>query len=395
MPSDSNNQLEQALHDAHRNQSLLDATIKSSASGVVVCDLELNFVLVNPAAKKLLGKISELGPEHWNESLGLFESEDGRLFEPEELPLARALGGESTDRMELLIRNGVDAEPIWVEANGTQILGLNNEPLGAVTIFNDVTLELKERARLVDLQERTQQETKQALARAGRLASIGTFAAGIAHEINNPLAAIMLTSELAKTRLDLGALSNEQLDEVFEDIKQQVDRCAKIVKGVLLFANNETMERNVCSIHEIATEATKLIKFEATKRKIDIRILEVDGPEPLVNVNETEIGQVIGSLLANSIDASEDESTIEIGIQTTGNRVVCSVVDSGAGMSPEQEQAVFDPFFTSKRTAGGTGLGLSMSHSIIANHGGEIWIEKTELGKGTTFSFSLPRSSKR
>lgn len=391
MNSESENQLEQALHEAHRTQSLLDATIKSTASGVVVCDLDVNFVLVNPAAENILGKISELSPEHWNESLGLFESEDGRLFETHELPLARATGGETVDRMELLVRNGVDEDPIWVEANATQILGLNNEPLGAVTVFNDVTLEKKERERLREQQEQTQRETRQVLSRAARLASVGTLAAGIAHEINNPLAAIMLATELAKARMEMGQLSNAQLDEVFADIKQQVNQCADIVKGVLKFSNNDTVERNACSVREIAVKAIKLVKFKARKRRIDIRMHDVvDGPEPLVSVDETEITQVVGSLLSNSIDASPDESVVEIRIRNAGSRVICSVVDSGSGMNPEQEQRVFDPFFTSKRTAGGTGLGLSMSHSIIASHGGEIWIDRTEPGKGATFCFSLP-----
>lgn len=384
MNSESEKQLKQALHDAHRTQSLLDATIKSTASGVVVCDLDINFVLVNPAAEKILGKVAEFGPERWSDSLGLFKSENERLFESHELPLARAIGGEIVDRMELLVRNGVDEEAIWVEANATQILGLDNEPIGAVTVFNDVTLEKRERERLREQQQ-------QVLGRAARLASVGTLAAGIAHEINNPLAAIMLATELGKARMEMGQLSNAQLDDVFTDIKQQVNQCADIVKGVLKFANNDAVERSACSVREIAGKAKKLVKFKARKRKIDIQIRSVvDGPEPLVNVDETEITQVIGSLLSNSIDASPDESVVEIRIRNAGSRVICSVVDSGTGLNPEQEQRVFDPFFTSKRTTGGTGLGLSMSHSIIASHGGEIWIDKTKPGKGTTFCFSLP-----
>ena len=521
MESEAKTQLEKALQDQHRTQILLDATIESTVSGVVVCDLDLNFIVVNPAARKMLGKVSDLGPDLWDDSVGLFESEDGRLFEQHELPLFRACRGESIDRMELLLRSGDNRKPIWLEANATQILGLNDEPLGAVTVFNDITLERKSREGLRDLHKQTesklvasnrqldevlntipeaiwrgvqkdgefeftyfspgieaiigfgpdeltdgsqrfdekvhqedreqvrqlfsdislgevedteveyrlihadgstrwilnriravttddllvvqgiisditgQRETTQALARAERLASIGTLAAGIAHEINNPLAAIMLTSELAKTRLGMGGLSEAQFEEAFDDIKQQVDRCAKIVKDVLMFANNETLEREVSSVCAIAHESKKLIRLEANKRKIEIQIHESGDAKLFANVNATEIGQVIVNLLANAIEASPDGSKIEVVFRNEGDHVICSVVDCGSGMDPKAKQSVFDPFYTSRRTDGGTGLGLSLCHSIVSNHGGEIWVEKSELGKGTTFSFSLPMASEQ
>ena len=516
MESEAKTQLEKALQDQHRTQILLDATIESTVSGVVVCDLDLNFVVVNPAARRMLGKVSDLGPDHWDETVGLFESEDGRLFERHELPLFRACRGESIDRMELLVRSGDDRDPIWLEANATQILGLNDEPLGAVTVFNDITLERKSREGLRDLHKQTEsklvdsnrqlddvlntipdaiwrgvqtdgefeftyfspgieaitgsrpdvltdgterfdekvhqedrervnlllseislgqsedteveyrlihadgstrwivnriravttadslvvqgiisdvtghRETKQALSRAERLSSIGTLAAGIAHEINNPLAAIMLTSELAKTRFGMGGLSEVQFEEAFEDIKQQVERCAKIVKDVLMFANNETLEREVRSVCAIAHESKKLIQLEARKRKIEIEIHDSGEAKPVANVNATEICQVIVNLLANAIEASPDGSKIELVFRNEGDFLICSVIDFGSGMDPKARQSVFDPFYTSRRTEGGTGLGLSLCHSIISNHGGEIWVEESELGKGTTFSFSLP-----
>ena len=133
--------------------------------------------------------------------------------------------------------------------------------------------------------------------------------------------------------------------------------------------------------------------MEANKRKIEIQIHESGDAKLFANVNATEIGQVIVNLLANAIEASPDGSKIEVVFRNEGDHVICSVVDFGSGMDPKAKQSVFDPFCTSRRTDGGTGLGLSLCHSIISNHGGEIWVEKSELGKGTTFSFSLPMAS--
>ena len=508
--------LEAALNEGHRTKSLLDATIKSTASGVVVADLDVNFILINPAGRRLLGKVAELGPDHWNDSLGLFESEDGRLFNENELPLSRACQGETVNRMELLIRNGVSDQPIWLEANATQILDLEDQPIGAVTVFNDVTSEKKSRQGLRDLQIQTQsklldsnrqldevlntiqeaiwrgvqtkdgfrfmyfspgieritgfkpdqlterldiwnshvhcedrqrlnqlitkitsgkidgaeieyrlihsdgstrwvqnrirsvtsgesrlvqgimsditseRDAKLAFARAERLASVGTLAAGIAHEINNPLGAMLVTTELGRRHLDTESFSKQQIGTLLDDVVEQIERCSKIVDGVLKFASNEPTARSVESLNPIASQSKGLINFKATKRNIQIVVYQSESTEPLANVNETEIGQVIVNLLANAIDASPDGSRIDLYIRAENDRVVLSVVDQGSGMTPEMEMAAFDPFFTTKRECGGTGLGLSMSHRIIENHDGEIWIEKTAPQQGTTFSFWLP-----
>ena len=508
--------LEAALNEGHRTKSLLDATIKSTASGVVVADLDVNYILINPAGRKLLGKVAELGPDQWDQSVGLFESEDGRLYREDELPLGRACRGETVSRMELLIRNGVSDEPIWLEANATQILDLDDQPIGAVTVFNDVTSEKKSRESLRNLQIQTasklidsnrqldevlntiqeavwrgvqtengfrfmyfspgieritgfkpdqlterldiwdshvhpedrqrlnqliteitsgktdsevieyrlihsdgstrwvqnrirsvtrgesrlvqgilsditsERDAKLAFARAERLASVGTLAAGIAHEINNPLGAMLVTTELGRRRLDSELLSKEQMGTLLDAVAEQIERCSKIVEGVLKFASNETTARSVGSLNPIADQSKDLIRFKAAKRNIEITVHESKSTEPLANINETEIGQVIVNLLANAVDASPDGSRIDLYIRTTNDRVILSVVDNGSGMTPETEMAVFDPFFTSKRESGGNGLGLSMSHRIIENHNGEIWIEKTAPQQGTTFSFWLP-----
>ena len=508
--------LEAALNEGHRSKSLLEATIKSTASGVVVADLNVKYVLINPAGRRLLGKLADLGPEHWNQSLGLFESEDGRLYDEIELPLSRACRGQSVKRMEMLIRNGVSERPIWLEANATQILDLNGEPIGAVTVFDDITIERKTREGLRELQIQTasklldtnhqleevlnsidetvwrgvqtddgfrfvfvspgiekisglkpeeltdklgvwdscvhpedlkpvnklfsevasgkvevgeidfrikhsdgsihwvhnrirptvkdgekyvhgimsditkERNARLSFARAQRLASVGTLAAGIAHEINNPLGAMLMTTELGKRHLENGTLSKEQTCTLLDDVAKQIERCADIVEGILKFASDQSTSRKIASLNPICYASTEMIEFKAKKRNIKFVIHENETGQPLAKVNETEIGQVVVNLLANAVDASPDDSSIEIFTRIEGDRVVVSVVDQGTGMTPQQEMSAFDPFFTSKRETGGTGLGLSMSHRIIENHNGEIWIAKTAPNKGSTFSFWLP-----
>ena len=239
----------------------------------------------------------------------------------------------------------------------------------------------------------SERDAKLSFARAERLASVGTLAAGIAHEINNPLSAMLMTIELGKRRHENGTLFKEEVVDVFEDVAKQIERCAEIVEGVLKFASDETSSRNIEPLEPIFHESRELIKFKAQKRKIEIVVHESESPQPLANINATEIVQVVANLLANAVDASPNGSRIDIFTRTENDRVIVSVVDYGLGMTLEEEQSAFDPFFTSKRETGGTGLGLSMSHRIIANHYGEIWIEKTTPNEGTTLSFWLPLAS--
>ena len=237
-----------------------------------------------------------------------------------------------------------------------------------------------------------ERDAKMTLARAERLSSLANLAAGIAHEINNPLGAMLMTTEIGKKRLANGTLPNEQVGGVFDDVAKQIERCAKIVDSVLKFASNETTARTVGSLVPVARESKKLIQFKAARRNIEIAIHESKSAQPLASFNETEIGQVIVNLLANAIDASPDDSKIDVFTRAENGRVILSVVDNGSGMNPEEVKSAFDPFFTSKREKGGTGLGLSMSHRIIENHNGEIWISQTAPGRGSTFSFWLPQA---
>ena len=508
-------ELAHALAESDRSKSLLDATFKSASSGIVISDLEANYVLINPAGRKLMANICDVPPADWNETIGLFENEEGPALPERVLPLFKACHGEASDGVELLMRNGVDA-PIWVTTNATQILNKKNEPIGAVAVFDDITDQKKSEAGLRDLQQQTasklvasnrqldevlntipqaiwrgslgengftfsyfspgiekiiglepdeltrdietwvnrihdqdrdsikktiekvvsgeldeleieyrvqhvdesyrwirnrlqaqtidekrvvqgimaditkERDNNLALIRAERLASIGTLAAGIAHEINNPLGAMMLTTDRGKSQIDLGDFSKEKVGETFDEIMKQIERCSKIVSGVLKFASNESTERNAGSLLPIASDSKNLILFKAKRKNVTIEI-DNGEVEPIANINETEIGQVFVNLLANAIDASPVDAKVKLAIRTEDRRVVCSVIDHGKGMDSKTKQLAFDPFYTSKRNYGGTGLGLSLSHTIITKHGGEIWIDDTTNEKGTTISFWLPR----
>ena len=234
-----------------------------------------------------------------------------------------------------------------------------------------------------------EKKTAKALFQAERLASLGTLSAGLAHEINNPLGAMMLTTESALRLLQTPDADNEKISKSLNKVMDQIDRCSKIVDGVLMFAKNETSKKSAYSMSEVARKARDMILFKAKPKKISISLKESDSDLDAV-VNTTEMEQVIVNLLSNAIDASPSSSEIQVHIRKLRDTIEVSVHDDGSGMDDSVKKMAFDPFFTSKRESGGTGLGLSMCHTIVSNHGGTIEICNSDIKQGAEVRFRIP-----
>jgi PAS domain S-box-containing protein len=232
-----------------------------------------------------------------------------------------------------------------------------------------------------------QKQTEEALRRAERLASIGTLAAGIAHEINNPLQGIVLSAEVAvqaRRRPD----GQQILDQVLPGIQSEALRCGRIVKSVLQFARQEVSQRWPCDLGQIARRSRDLVRKLAAERGVTVLIQQA-GPLPEVVVNPTEMEQVFVNLLSNALQASGRDSVVTVSLEARADAIGVQVVDQGCGMTRQQADRILDPFYTSRQHEGGTGLGLSITYGIIRQHGGTIDV-KTAPGRGTTMSIVLP-----
>ena len=230
-----------------------------------------------------------------------------------------------------------------------------------------------------------------ALSQNERLAALGTLSAGLAHEINNPLGAMMLTTESALRSLQARGPVDKEVSRSLNRVMDQIDRCSKIVDGVLMFAKNETSEKSLHAMSAVARRARDMILFKAKPKKITVTLKECDSDLAAV-VNATEMEQVIVNLLSNAIDASPASSEIQIQIRELKEEIEISVHDDGSGMDDSMKNVAFDPFFTSKRESGGTGLGLSMCHTIVSNHGGTIEICDSNIKQGAEVRFRIPIS---
>jgi len=234
-----------------------------------------------------------------------------------------------------------------------------------------------------DISQRKNMERK--LIQADKLASLGQLAAGVAHEINNPLGIILGYTQLLLRQCEEGS-------EVYDDLKvieRHVRNCKTIVGDLLKFARSAPTQKGEADIHEAITEVLAVVKHQfmldgvAIKEKFDHSI-------PRLHWDINKMKQVFMNLLMNARQAiGKNRGLIEVETRLENGNVIIKVSDTGCGIPPENLPRVFDPFFTTKPTGQGTGLGLSVSYGIITEHGGTISVD-SEPGKGTVFTLTFP-----
>ena len=233
-------------------------------------------------------------------------------------------------------------------------------------------------------------------ARTEKLASVGLLAAGIAHELNNPLTGVLTFTSLLRKKMPDGSADAEDLDLVIRETK----RCATIIRRLLDFAREKAPEKKFTDLNQVIEETARIIERPASFRDIEIA-MDLDRDLPPVWVDADLIKQVIMNMLVNAQHAIEHEGNITVrsrrfpqpkssepGIEPVP-MVEISIIDTGCGIPEKNLKRIFDPFFTSKEVGKGTGLGLSVSHGIVRAHGGAIEVEST-VGKGSTFRIYLP-----
>lgn len=260
--------------------------------------------------------------------------------------------------------------------------------------FNQMASELDDFYRR--LEEKVEAKSKE-LARSERLASVGYLAAGVAHEINNPLGIISGHAELAMRRLSRAtdAASVEKTRQALQIIWDEAFRCKEITEKLLSLAKPGKATRETLSLARVARDTAMLVSALSHYRDRRL-VVRLAGDPMLVEANATEMRQVLLNLVINALDATEPvigEVVIEGG--RDNGHVELSVSDNGRGMSHETLERVFEPFYTEKRgaSAPGTGLGLSITHAIVESHGGQVRAHSQGPGQGSRFVVSLPATA--
>jgi len=301
--------------------------------------------------------------------------------------LAIGLGYFLADRITQPVNRLIKASQEVSDGNLNPEIGpISSDEIGVLQkTFRNMIASLEDRDR------RRKAESDNRLLQSEKQASIGRLAAGVAHEINNPLTGVLTYTHMLLRRKDLG----EDIRSDLEVIVQSTERVRKIVKGLLDFSRQTKLDREPTDVNRLVSSTVSMMENQALVKGVSINFNHGE-TLPQVTLDRSQIQSVLLNLILNALDATEPGDTINI-YTTTGlsasepgqTGVEITIADNGCGIPPENLDKLFDPFFTTKEVGQGTGLGLSVSLGIIHEHGGTIRVQ-SEIGKGSRFFIWLP-----
>jgi PAS domain S-box-containing protein len=365
-----------AEESLRESEALYRQIVEATTDGIIQMDIDRNFVFVN-------GRFAEMLGYQPAEMIGtnLFDYMSAAGRPSAAATMAKGDTTESLDRI-LLHRDG---SQISVSINGTHLVDANGTHVGYQAVIRDVT---------------ERQKLQQQLMVSDRMASVGTLAAGVAHEINNPLAAVVVNLDyIADTVAQMsggdGAYSQAwfrtEIAAPLDDAREAAQQVRFIVRDLKIFSRSPADEpRGAVDVKSILESSLRMAWNEIRHRA---RLVKHYGPVPDVQANEARLGQVFLNLIVNAAQAipegRAEHNQIRVVTRAEGDRVLIEVSDTGEGIPPETIGRVFDAFYTTKPVGVGTGLGLAICHRIVTDLGGTRTVE-SEVGTGTTFRVSLP-----
>lgn len=287
-----------------------------------------------------------------------------------------------------------EGELVHTKRDGTQVVvssrwSLQRDERGRPAAVLETNTDITERKRAQEALEQVQAE----LAHVSRVTMLGELSASIAHEVNQPLAAIAVNAEASQRYLEQEPPKVDDARHVVSRIIQSVDRASNVIRRIRGLSKKATPEKARLDVNEVIQETVPLVRSQAISQRVMLR-LELEPGLPAVLADRIQLQQVIINLVINAIDAmkvvADRPRELEIRSQPyEGGQVLVAVQDSGVGIEPEKANRLFDAFFTTKPD--GMGMGLSICRSIIEAHGGRIWAS-ANAGPGATLQFTLPRA---
>ena len=402
-----------AERELEKTKAFLSAAIEHSPAGIMVAEMpDVVLTLANPAAQRILGV--SISPEKRPSFLRDEDiawtcyKPDGALYPARELALPQAaLHGTSIENVEMRLRRR-DGQEAWLLASASPIRDKLGRIIAGIAVFADIT----ERKRMEDL-----------VVQSEKMMSLGGLAAGMAHEINNPLGIIVHGAQNAQRRLSADLAANEQaareagvsleavnryvqarsIDTYIQDIIDAGQRAARIVRTMLNFSRPRQAQRAPVRMSAILEKSLELAQSDFDlKRDYDLRKIQIerryDASDPSGLFDESEIVQVFLNIIKNSAQAMATKAypahqtpLIRLSLAVDGDSIRVDIEDNGPGMDEATCKRVMEPFFTTKQVGKGTGLGLSVTYFIVTNsYGGSLHVS-SDPGLGTCFTVRLPR----
>jgi signal transduction histidine kinase len=248
--------------------------------------------------------------------------------------------------------------------------------------------ELDKAYKELDEYDKRLRENQEGLIRAEKLTSLGQLAASVAHEINNPLAGVLVYTQLLAKKLNSAQFSKESATEYLSKMETELTRSSRLIRNLLDFARQSPPRFWEVDVNEVINRSFELASHSAQLQHVQVT-KELAPALPKISADFDQLQQVCTNLIMNAIQAMPEGGTLTIRTSADKTQVKIEVQDTGVGIPPENMRKLFTPFFTTKREVKGVGLGLAVSYGIIQRHHGRIEVKSKE-GKGTTFTVYLP-----
>jgi signal transduction histidine kinase len=362
------NERKRAEQELQAEKNKLSSIIYAMEDYLTIMDTDYNLIFQNELSKQLFG--DQFGEKCYR----VFENQDN-ICEGCPVELAFKYGHSHVAERRVVTPSG---EVIFLENAASLIRGAKGEVVACLEISRNITERKQAGAREKELQRE--------LYLSSRLASIGELAAGVAHQINNPLTGVLgFSQRLLRKSTDHGVKQD------LERIYSEAERAAKIVQNLLTFARRRQPKKEYSDVNNIVLSALELRDYELKINNIEV-VTSLDPKLPKIMLDFHQIQEVFLNIILNAEQAMTDAKSVgRLTIKTEEKKgyIRTTFTDDGPGIPAEHLDKIFDPFYTTKGERGGTGLGLSVCHGIVTEHGGKIYA-KSKPSKGTIFFVELP-----
>jgi signal transduction histidine kinase len=369
-------------------REILRSILDSSGEGIAVADLQGRIVAFNPAAREILQlEPAAVSQAEWSKAYGLYLPDGTTPFPPDDLPLARAIRGDSLDEAEIFVRHDGLPQGRRIRVTARPLRSTSGDIRGGVAVFRDVTQH-----------RRLEEELRQ----GQKMEALGRFAGGIAHDFNNMLMGITGACTIVQRLI----AEDHEARVYIAEIGNAVQHGVALSRQLLDFSRKRSVEKRTLCLNQVIAHVQTIVR-RLLGESIELVIRSATAEAP-VEADRGQLQQVLMNLLVNARDAISGNGTIAIDVReeefgaadahrptslAPGRYLLLEVADNGCGMSQEVLERAFDPFFTTKAPGRGTGLGLSTVYGVVRGLGGHVAIDSTP-GSGTTVRVRLPRSNR-
>jgi signal transduction histidine kinase len=356
----------------------MNLAARAARLGVWTLDLAKDRLWITDEGRTLLGW-EESSPLNLESFIATLRSDER---EPARRTLQRAIDGDGDFEMENRIVLG-DGKERWIATRGRVEFNGDRRPVCLRGVSMDVTASKQASIDVVELRGE--------LSHAGRVTLLGQFTASLAHELGQPLGAILRNAEAAELFLKDPSPDLDEVQAILTDVRSDGERAGAVIERLRTLLKRRRIDMQTLAWDDVVEDAMRILRGDATARGITLEINTPPGL-PAVRGDRVHLQQVLLNLVANAMDAMNGAAGVERRVTVRARSrndgfVECAVSDTGAGITPDRVDRIFEPFVTTKPN--GMGMGLSISRTIVEAHGGRLWAENG-AGRGAIFRFTVP-----